>query len=281
MKIIATIVLAFNLSANTMIHVSSKKVLSRDQFISEISIADIIVIGEKHYTQKIQDEEGMIIKDVVEFRNQFTETNFTLGWEFLNNSDNFKIQSLISDLKNDLITTEDFLLSTQNNKNAHVYAPIINETLKFNGQVIGVNLSRLEKAPVVKNGIGALDPKLLPPKFKEGGSSYFDRFYEVMKSHATDEQIKNYFTAQSLVDDVSAFSLLKNQADLKFLVIGAFHSMYNDGVVARLKERAVDSRVINIELIDAEDYPENETDFDLLLKDPKYGYRADYIILVK
>lgn len=281
MKIITTILLTFNLYANTMIHVASKNVLSRDQFISEISIADIIVIGEKHYTQKIQDQEGMIIKDVLEFRNRFTETNFTLGWEFLNNSDNFKIQSLISDLKNNLITTEDFLLSTQNNKDAHVYAPIINETLRFDGQIIGVNLSRLEKAPVVKNGIGALDPKLLPPNFKEGGSAYFDRFYEVMKSHATDEQIKNYFTAQSLVDDVSAFSLLKNQADLKFLVIGAFHSMYNDGVVARLKARAGHAKVINIEVIDEADYPENETDLDLLLNDPKYGYRADYIIFLK
>ena len=65
---------------------------------------------------------------------------------------------------------------------------------------------------------------------------------------------------------------------LNFLVIGAFHSMYNDGVVARLKERNSSSQIANIEIIDSSDYTAEEME-DLDLND-KYGDRSDYIVFV-
>lgn len=279
MKFLMMLSLCINVAANTIINVSQKKELTRSELIKELASANVIVIGEKHYTEKIQIEEGRLIKDVVEYKNQFSKTSFSLGWEFLNASENTNIQKLVTDLRDGLITTDEFLFTTQKNQEAYVYGPMINETIKLNGQIIGVNLSRLEKAPVVKSGIGALDPKLLPPDFKEGGEYYFERFYDVMKTHASDDQIKNYFSAQSLVDDVSAYTVTQNNSDLIFLVIGAFHSMYNDGVVARLKDRAPLSKVLNIELIDVDDYTEDE--LKNLAVDPKYGARADYLILVR
>ncbi len=101
-----------------------------------------------------------------------------------------------------------------------------------------------------------------------------------MKDHATPKQIINYFAAQSLVDDVSAFHLFADSTfDLKFLIIGSFHSMYNDGVVARIKSRNADSLVTNIEVIDSSDY--NEQEIGEILKDPKYGNRSDYVLFVK
>jgi hypothetical protein len=54
--------------------------------------------------------------------------------------------------------------------------------------------------------------------------------------------------------------------------------MYNDGVVARLKERNSTSKIANIEIIDSSDYTAQEIE-GLYLND-KYGDRADYIVFV-
>ena len=156
---------------------------------------------------------------------------------------------------------------------------MIEATVSLGVKIFGGNLSRDEKAPVVSGGLAALDPKLLPPGFKIGGPSYLERFTEVMSGHATPEQITNYFAAHSLVDDSIAYHLYQDSmTSLNFLVIGAFHSMYSDGVVARLKERNGTSKIANIEIIDSSDYTVQEIE-DFYLND-KYGDRADYIVFV-
>lgn len=265
--------------AGKIFDVKSKNEISDSSLTANLSNAQYIVIGEKHYTHSVQELEGKIIRDVVSFKRSISKTRFVLGWEFLNATDEKVTGKLFEELKTGRISTDEFLYKTQANPDAHVYAPMINEVIKLNGHVMGVNLSRQEKAPVVKNGLKALDPKLLPPDFKEGGELYFERFFDVMKDHATMDQIKNYFSAQSLVDDVSAFHLSKNNFDIKFLVIGAFHSMYNDGVVKRLKVRNPNSKVLNVEILDVNDF--EAMDLEDILQDSKYGNRADYIIFTQ
>lgn len=260
-----------------IVDVSKKLELQRSELLSELASANVIVIGEKHYTKEVQDEEGKIISDVVTFTNK--KNQFSLSWEFLNASAQGQTETFFDKVKNQEISSADFLLETQGSKNAAVYSPIIDATANLGGKLFGVNLSRAEKAPVTKGGLAALDPKLLPPNFKMGGTNYSERFTETMRDHATAEQIKNYFASQCLVDDVSAYHLQIDSKDsLKFLIIGAFHSMYNDGVVARIKDRDSSVNVANIEIIDAADYTTAE--IEGVFTDPQYGNRADYIIFV-
>ena len=260
-----------------ILDVRSKQIISRSELITTLSLNNIIVIGEKHYTKEVQDEEGRIISDVVIFSNK--ENQFSLFWEFLNASSQNETQSLFNQLIAHEISTSDFLIKTQGSAKAVVYLPMIEATVGLGGKVFGGNLSRDEKAPVVSGGLAALDPKLLPPGFKLGGPSYLERFTEVMSGHATPEQITNYFAAQSLVDDAIAYHLFQDSTtSLNFLVIGAFHSMYSDGVVARLKERNGSSKIANIEIIDSSDYTAQEIE-DLFLND-KYGDRSDYLVFV-
>lgn len=260
-----------------IVNVLAMKEISRTELISTLSLANIVVMGEQHYNQKIQAEEGKIISEVVTLAKK--ENHFSTSWEFLNASSQEITLSLFNQLLNHEITTKDFLLTTQEYPGAVVYAPMIDQTALLGGQLFGINLSREEKAPVAKNGIQALDPKLLPPNFQLGGANYLERFTEIIKDHSTPEQITNYFAAQSLVDDVAAYHIhLDSEFDLKFLIIGAFHTQYNDGVIARIKDRKKDSQVVNVEIINASDYSANE--IETIFWDQKYGARADYVLFV-
>ena len=260
-----------------ILNVRTKQIIPRSELVTILSMNNIIVIGEKHYTKEVQDEEGKLISDVVIFSHK--ENQFSLFWEFLNASSQHETQALFNQVIADEISTSDFLIKTQGSAKAVIYSPMIQATVKLGGKLFGGNLSRDEKAPVVSGGLAALDPKLLPPGFKLGGPSYLERFTEVMSGHATPEQITNYFAAQSLVDDAIAYHLYQDSmTSLNFLVIGAFHSMYSDGVVARLKERNSTSKIANIEIIDSADYTAQEIE-DLYLND-KYGDRSDYIVFV-
>lgn len=251
--------------------------LTREALMQELAQANIVVIGEKHYTKEVQNEEGKLINDLVTFTNK--QRDFSLSWEFLNASSQNVTQTHFDQVLMNQMSADDFLFKTQGNTKASVYAPMIAATAKLTGQLFGVNLSREEKAPVTKGGLAALDPKLLPPNFEMGGANYLERFTETMQGHATPEQIKNYFASQSLVDDVSAYHVIyDSKASLKFLVIGAFHSQYNDGVVARLKVRDPNAKIANVEIIDAADYTAAE--IEDVFTDPKYGNRADYILFV-
>lgn len=254
--------------------VKDQREISKQDLIQELSKSNIIVLGEKHYTQEVQFTEAQIIKDVVEYSQAHNQ--FTLNWEFLNASAQDQTFKYFQQIKNQELTIEEFLKITQGTSKASVYAPLIEITAHLGGKLYGGNLSREEKAPVTQRGLGALDPRHLPPQFQLGGENYFERFAEVMSGHATPEQIKNYFAAQSLVDDVIAYHLYQDTSDkLKFLIIGAFHSQYNDGVVSRLKSRNPSVKIANIEIIDAKDY--SETELKDLFQHEKYGDRADFI----
>ena len=260
-----------------IIDVRSKKDIPRTELVAILSLNNIIVIGEKHYTKEVQIEEGKIISDVVVFAKK--ENEFSLFWEFLNASSQNETQTLFSKVITHEISTSEFLIKTQGSAKAVIYSPMIETTISLGGKILGGNLSRDEKAPVVSGGLAALDPKLLPPGFKLGGPSYFERFTKVMSGHATPEQITRYFAAQSLVDDSIAYHLYQDSTtSLNFLVIGAFHSMFNDGVVSRLRDRDSSSKIANIEIIDCSDYTTQEIE-DLYLND-KYGDRADFIVFV-
>lgn len=260
-----------------IINVKENKKISRSELLKNLSSSHIIVLGEKHFTKEVQDEEGKIISDVVSFTKK--EQDFSLFWEFLNASSQTETKLLFQQVLESKISTEDFLVKTQGSKKAVIYAPMIDATVKFGGRIFGGNLSREEKAPVLVGGLGALDPNLLPPYFKLGGADYLERFTEVMRSHATPEQISNYFVAQSLVDDAIAYHLLRDsQTTLNFLVIGAFHSMYSDGVVSRLRERDPSTQIVNIEILDCSDFTLQEME-DFIFAD-QYGERSDYMVFV-
>lgn len=187
--------------------------------------------------------------------------------------------SLFAKVKNSEITSEEFLIQTQGKTPTSTYATVIDVTAELGGNLLGMNLSRAEKDPVTKNGIEAIDPKLLPPGFDYGTPGYFERFQEIMQGHATPEQVKNYYASQCVVDDVMAYHLLKDSnQDLAFLIAGSFHTDFYDGAVNRMKVRNNQLSLATVKIVDASDYSESE--LMEVLHDDKYGDVADYIYFV-
>ena len=259
-----------------IIEVKNNQSLSLPELAQKISNSDQVILGEKHNTPSIQLAQASVMEAVLD---QSPQKDFTTAWEFLNYTTQEQTKDAFEQFTSGKISVADFLTMTQGNSKYMSYAPIIELTKKRGGKILGVNLPRKDKDPVVAGGIQSANPGTIPPAFEMGGKNYFERFTAAMEGHATPEQIQNYFAAQCLTDDVMAFHLLKDSnSPLKFLVVGSFHSEYDDGTVARLLKRAPELKIANLRFIDASDYSESE--LKSIATDPKYGDLADYIYFV-
>jgi uncharacterized iron-regulated protein len=259
----------FNVKTNTEI--------SPAEYVEDLSHFSIIVLGEKHYTPAVQLAQAQTISKVVHAAGKVG--HFTTGWEFLNVTSQSETDRLFSQVTSKQMTAATFLNRTQGDNPSLSYAPIIDATADLGGQLLGMNLSREEKAPVTKNGLEALDPKLLPPGFDHGTAGYYERFVEEMQGHATPTQVKNYYDSQCLVDDVMAYHLLKDSKNgLNFLIVGSFHTDFYDGAVNRIKVRSPGIEIVTVKVIDASDYEEK----DLMneMHSDQYGDIADYVYFV-
>lgn len=263
------------LSANSRVYeVSTATPISIEELTQKLQTPEIIFIGEKHYTESVQKAEGDLIERVIGSQT----SPWSLGWEFLAHTEQQQTNQLWSQVRNNQLIVEDFLVTTQKTPDSVVYAPLLQVVKAYNGKLLGLNLTRAEKSPVVKSGISALDPALLPPDFSLGGSNYRQRFTDVMSGHATPTQIENYFAAQCLTDDVMAYQLLKERVGKTFVVAGSFHTDYFDGTVARVKARHPNVSVATVSIVDASDY--TEADLLSVLHDSQYGNLADFVIFV-
>ncbi|MBC7693184.1 MAG: ChaN family lipoprotein [Methylotenera sp.] len=237
--------------------------------------SEVVVLGEKHNTPEVQQIQARIIESVA----LKTLQGFDVAWEFLDFTAQETTASAFTRFKAFQITALDFLRETQGGLQNSSYAPILEVLRRENGGLLGVNLSREDKAPVVKGGTQAANPDRVPPGFKMGGADYLARFEVAMGGHATPDQVQNYFAAQCLTDDVMAHHLVQDsKAPLKFLVAGGFHTDYSDGVVARIRKRSPKVKLSVVRVEDASDYQESE--LPALFHDDHYGDLADFVVLV-
>lgn len=278
--------------------------------------ADVIVIGEKHDTPSVQAIEAKLIEEITrERRKTDILLKSTLGWEFLNASQQTENASAWEKFIQGLTTSEEILKLTQGGLKNKSYLPVLEALKAVQGHLLGLNLTRTEKEPIVKGGLKNIDPALLPPDFAMGSALYRQRFEELMggSGHATAEQIKNYYEAQCVTDDVMAYHLMNDivssqssqpswlahseflvneksvsslHPHLSFLIAGSFHTDYSDGVVGRLQSRAVHSgknlKIQVIRLVDASDY--SAAEFENFRSNEwnhtQYGLIADWIITI-
>lgn len=249
--------------------------VTRKELLNQITVMDTLIIGEKHYSPKVQQETAQLLKDWSNLRADAV----TLAWEFLNWSDRARIQPLYKMFNDGMINSDGLMKAIFGPAAVEVgYAPMFDELKSNGGYLLETNLTRTEKAPVTAGGITALDPALLPPNFALGNANYLERFEDAMKGHVDPAKIPNYFAAQCLVDDVVAYHIDKDALSKSvFLVIGSFHMLYSDGVESRIRARSPLRLPMSILVDEAVDYP--AADRAALFKHLKYGKIADYVIL--
>lgn len=259
--------------AETIYDVREKRPLTRYELLTRLETVDEVIVGEKHNTPKIQSAQARLLDEWVSIRGK----SFTFAWEFLNWSEREKIETAFVDFTAGRSDGAAFLQTVFASPTREAsYLPLLNVTARLGGQLMATNLSRAEKAPVVRGGIAALDPALLPPDFEMGSENYRARFIEAMGGHGG-PAMDNYFAAQSLVDDVVAYHLTNDvSTELAFLVIGDFHTSYFDGTYARLQARAPAKSRILVHISDRSDYRDDE--WETILHHPVYGDIADVVI---
>lgn len=280
---------AFSKEPSTVPNIVGIWDVENNQKISEADLAieleDIqqVIVGETHNTKSVQNAEVDLLR--LWLRSQsysISKDSFTFAWEFLNWSDRYLIREVYSRYQDDQMDAAGFLeMIFDSVASVKEYIPLIATVKNFGGNVLATNLSRIEKAPVVEKGLSALDPKLLPPGFELGGKDYFERFEKAMGGHATPEKLKNYFAAQSLVDDVIAMHVTQDTRDENvFLVIGGFHTDYFDGAYNRLSVRDPEAERVLIRVVTASEF-ENEESFQSYIRHQTYGPVADFVIVVQ
>lgn len=282
MKLFIALILSIQVTAhattwhNRTFRVSDGSEIAQADFFLELSQAQLVILGEKHYTPAVQQRQADIILNTNEGK------NYLVAWEFLNHSEQAKVQSLFADVKTKKISAQDFLDQTQGTGRGTPYLPVIEAAAKDLGSILATNLTRQEKAPVTKDGIAALDPNLLPTDFQMCSANYFERFNEVMKQHVPPEKMQNYFAAQCLTDEVIATQVLAHLLPThNYLVEGNFHTDYFDGTVASIRRRATNLSIKVVRFVDASDYTVDElTNLAGEFQHKKYGPMADYIIYV-
>lgn len=262
--------------------VQSRQFITEAQAREALASVRVLVLAEKHDTESVQVQEARALDWALESQKFGPLEKWTLGWEFLNRRDQASIDASWTQFKEGALSADQLMDQLQGAGRERTYIPILASGARFGGQLAGVNLSREEKAPVVKDGLSSLDPALIPPGFEMGGPGYRERFEVAMgDGHATPEQIDRYFEAQCLTDDVLAYQLLQSRVRFRALVVGSFHADYFDGVAARIRARAPDQPVHVIRFVDASDYVSADLDPDLILADPvhhkRYGPIANWV----
>jgi uncharacterized iron-regulated protein len=153
---------------------------------------------------------------------------------------------------------------------------------QLGGLTVALNFPRALADKVAQGGLDALtkdERHVMPPNFERGTASYFERFREVMKDHAPDSAIENYFTAQSLWDDTMAWQasnyMTAHSAGVLMIIVGDFHVAYQDGLVARLQKRGL-THIVSLSQIDTTGLSADDRRAQIA-PSPRYGARADYV----
>ncbi len=268
--------------ANDLYDVKTKQIISYSELANRMTQSEsTVVIGEYHYNELIQLGEKEIIKNLVILKS--AEKDFNVGWEFLE----YDIQLDISDAFDawyvGQIKDDEFLkaLFPKSKKpEAHApYLPVLEITASLGGSLIATNATRATKKIVMDQGIQALEAKDKPAINMLGSDNYWKRFKAIMGNHVPEDQIKKYFSAQYYTDNIiGTYFDNMSLSPLSFLIIGAFHTDYSDGVIRYLSKNT-SRNVISIKVVNGEELTDAEVS-DLLTPHTEYGTISDYLLVV-
>lgn len=281
-KLITTILILLSLNSfgkiTEVFDTRTQKSINFYNFIKNLPSSGHIILGEFHNITQIQFAQSKIIQEKIILEG--TQKNFSIHWEFLNHTDQNKIDELYTKFKNDQISFEE-LIKNISNPNNQTYAPIFETLKKYSGELFGINIPRSIKQKVIKEGIDSIDQTLIPYHHYVGGNNYKKRFVDAMGGHAPADVIDKYFLAQCLTDSVMADQIYKNEFvnPLNFIIAGSFHTDYYDGTTTRLKSLSKQN-IVTLKIINKSMHSQEDID-SLKRSNDEYGLIADYIVITE
>jgi uncharacterized iron-regulated protein len=256
----------FNTRTYESLESLSQRLPSRAQYL----------LGEFHYNKKIQQAQADFISQMVQTHQ--SAKAFDVNWEFLNYKDHAKIQENFRLYSLNQITVAQFL-NTFNQGRGIAYQPILEVIKEFDGNLYGVNATRLIKKQIIKGGLGSISSNDIPPNMDMGSDLYFQLFKKAMGGHVNEEELKAYYLAQCYTDSVMSYHMTEFSTNpLSFLVVGSFHSDYGLGTAMALKKLGR-HKVINLKFVDKAALSTDDL-LQLLSPSRKLGKVADYLVLL-
>ncbi len=283
----AIIVLCLSLSAfaqtsyipHRVYDAKHKRFTDFEAMASELAKSDVVFFGEQHDDTATHRLEIALLEGIARRR-----PNVIVALEMFERD----TQKLIDDYLSNKITEAAFLKDSRPWKNYQPdYKPLIEFAKAKGWKVIAGNVPRRFATVVFKGGLEAVDKlseaerKLIAEKFSCPTDDYYKRFKETMSEHPGDNSPKmdpamldRMYQAQCVKDETMAESITTAaQASPQALVIhynGAFHSDFQLGTAARVKQRMAKSNVKVVSAIPVENLDSATPD-----KDKK---RGDYLI---
>lgn len=258
---------------------SSETFYSLEDGIKELNDSGYVVLGETHYQKDVQKAQGLFIDAMVQAKGR--DGDFTVAWEFLNHPDQAELDNAMALYRTRAITIESVMEPFfGSNSNRHLmYRPLFESARNLNGKMVATNAPRAWKSKIVAGGLANLDPKLIPSNMERGPAEYFERFETAMGGHAPADKLENYFLAQSYTDAVMAKSLVDlSRGELKFMIVGHFHSDYDHGLQYYLKKLTAEE-VTHVRMMDFGALT-SEQQAESLRRHPKYGPVAPWILVI-
>lgn len=245
-----------------------------NNFLESMPSNGYIALGEFHNNEVIQSAQAKVIEDTIQLRRLFG--NFNVGWEFLDYSDQQKINSLFRKVITNQMSIDEFLIKTAGRQNLS-YSPIIQVVKNKSGNLVALNISRAIKQLLINEGEDAVADHL-PFNYEVGGDFYKERFFNEMDGHVPDDMKLSYFKAQCLTDSVMALKIYENHIfPLSFIVAGSFHTDFYQGTISRLR-KLTSERVATLKFVDSSIMTQQELQ-EILRGDDIYGYYADFIVV--
>lgn len=256
--------------------VVKQKLISADDIIADMAVADVLFFGESH-----TDSIGHLLEAVLlQKLSAKYPGKVALSMEMFE-TDN---QPVLNEYLQGYIREKDMINDTRPWPNYKDYRPMLEFAKAAKLPVIAANAPSRYVHIVTDKGLSALQQldknalKNLPPlPVDTDRGAYYEKFTAIMGGHSSMPGM-NIYQSQNLWDAAMGWSIAhfyrKNRDSKIFQINGSFHSDEKLGTVTRLKKYAPKVRVLNIANIDDEenfDHPNWS----------KYQKLGDYLLITQ
>jgi uncharacterized iron-regulated protein len=260
-----------------------KKFSDFEVMLSELSRADVVLVGEQHDDRNTHRLELAVLEGLMRRRGELT-----VSLEMFERD----VQQALAAYVAGELPEEDFLKQARPwPRYSTDYRPLVEFARAHGWAVIASNVPRRLAGQVAKDGLRALEA--LPAEERPFAAraidcpddDYRDRFVASMNQHpipgadqmGADERKAlddRYYFAQCVKDETMAEAIASAHGPGHPLIVhytGAFHTDYGLGTAARLKRRLKNARIVTISVL-----PVDNLDALKPTKDDRK--RADYLV---
>lgn len=275
------ILLNFSLGAHAQLFNGETQAPSTvEELVGSLKKGDVLVLGEFHDQKPHHQNHENILNELLA-----QGLTFDVGMEFFYD---YRKQPLVEQYLFEQINEADFLKAIGwGGDNFDFYRNKVLAPLEVGGKTFAINAPQELTRAIARKGLSSLTPELqllMPPNFAIGNTQYLERFKEAVGGdHFPEDQLQNYFAAQSVWDDTMAWQSLQNFStstrDIFVIIVGDFHASYGGGLPDRLLARGA-QRVVTLSQIDVTEVEQKER-ASLVAPHPQWGPRANWVWLTE